>query len=373
MKILLLGEYSNVHWTLAKGLRRLGHQVTVISDGDGWKNYPCDISLRRTSTGWKGTLSYLARLLKNLPAMKGYDVVQLINPIFLELKAERMYFFYDYLRKYNRSVFMGAFGMDYYWVKTALDARTFRYSDFNIGAQIRKNADNTAFIAEWLEGPKGKLNRYIAEDCDGIVTGLYEYDVCYQSAFPDKTRYIPFPIDCESPGSFTRNPQGRKIRFFIGIQRTRDAYKGTDIMYKALLRAGRQYASKLEIMKAESIPFNEYQHMMDQSDILLDQLYSYTPAMNALQAMAKGMVVVGGGEEENYLILDEKELRPIINVVPDEEDVYRKLEQLVLHPEQIPVLSEQSRKYIARHHDHLKVAEKYIEFWSGRLQTHTES
>ena len=37
MKVLLLGEYSNVHWTLAQGLRALGHSVTVASDGDSWK------------------------------------------------------------------------------------------------------------------------------------------------------------------------------------------------------------------------------------------------------------------------------------------------------------------------------------------------
>ena len=40
MKILLLGEYSNVHNTLADGLRALGHEVTVASNGDFWKNYP---------------------------------------------------------------------------------------------------------------------------------------------------------------------------------------------------------------------------------------------------------------------------------------------------------------------------------------------
>ena len=38
MKILLIGEYSNVHHTLALGLKALGHEVTVASDGDGWKN-----------------------------------------------------------------------------------------------------------------------------------------------------------------------------------------------------------------------------------------------------------------------------------------------------------------------------------------------
>ena len=39
MRILLLGEYSNVHATLALGFRKLGHEVTVASNGDFWKNY----------------------------------------------------------------------------------------------------------------------------------------------------------------------------------------------------------------------------------------------------------------------------------------------------------------------------------------------
>ena len=47
MRILLIGEYSNVHNTLAKGLQALGHDCVVASDGDHWKNYPRDIDLRR--------------------------------------------------------------------------------------------------------------------------------------------------------------------------------------------------------------------------------------------------------------------------------------------------------------------------------------
>ena len=50
MRILLIGEYSNVHWTLACGLRQLGHQVTVLSNGDFWKDYP----LPRASSGLVG-------------------------------------------------------------------------------------------------------------------------------------------------------------------------------------------------------------------------------------------------------------------------------------------------------------------------------
>ena len=90
MKILLIGEYSNVHWTLARGLRMLGHEVTVLSNGDFWKDYPRDINLVRVPSKWGG-IRYLARLLSLLPRLRGYDVVQLINPMFLELKAERIF------------------------------------------------------------------------------------------------------------------------------------------------------------------------------------------------------------------------------------------------------------------------------------------
>ena len=49
MRILLLGEFSNIHWTLAEGLRHFGHEVCVVSDGNHWKNYPRDIDLYRAT------------------------------------------------------------------------------------------------------------------------------------------------------------------------------------------------------------------------------------------------------------------------------------------------------------------------------------
>ena len=124
---------------------------------------------------------------------------------------------------------------------------------------------------------------------------------------------------------------------------------------------------------AEGVPFAEYQHIMDESDVILDQLYSYTPAMNALLAMSKGIVVVGGGEPENYEILNEHELRPIINVQPNYDSVRHELEQLVLHPERVPELKRQSMEYIRRHHDYQKVARQYEQFYQSVIQAPTSS
>lgn len=366
MRILLLGEYSNVHWTLAEGLRHHGHEVVVVSDGDGWKNYPRNISLHRTSNRLLPTLAFLARLMRALPKLRGYDVVQIINPVFVHLKAEKLLPIYRYLRRHNKKVFMGAFGVDYFWVKCGLDGHTFRYSDFNIGKQLRHNADNDREIADWLNGAKGKLNLQIAADCDGIVSGLYEYDACYRRSFPEKTKFIPFPIDVQSITPKVRSCDDGRVNFFIGIQKKRNEYKGTDIMLRSLQRLQAEYPDRVQIEKAESVPFAVYRQMMDDSHVILDQLYSYTPAMNALQAMAQGLVVVGGGEPENYEILHETELRPIINVLPDEEDVYRRLKELALHPEKLARLSADSRRYVERHHDHIKVAQEYLDFWASK-------
>ena len=359
MKILLIGEYSNVHNTLASGLRQLGHKVTVISNGDFWKNYPRDIDVARTP-GKLGGIKLMLKLWTLLPKMRGYDVVQLINPMFFELKPERLFFFYRYLRNHNKRVFLGAFGMDYYWVYTCTYKKPLRYSDFNFGEKVRTDESAIKEQQDWIGTAKEQLNKLIAQDCDGIITGLYEYHACYQPVFPDKTNFIPFPMASLASDIKTND----KLRIFVGISKERSVYKGTDIMLRAAEDLVQKYPTKVDIIKAEGVPFAEYQHKMDHSDVLLDQLYAYTPAMNALLAMSKGIIVVGGGEPENYEILGETELRPIVNVLPNYESVYHELEQLILHPERIPVLKRQSIEYIKKHHDFVKVAMQYLDFWN---------
>lgn len=363
MKILLIGEYSNVHATLAEGLRAIGHQVTVISNGDFWKNYPRNIDVARPN-GKLGGILLMAKLYALLPKLRGYDIVQLINPIFFELKAERLFFFYDYLRQHNKKVFLGAFGMDYYWVHECTYNKPLRYSDFNFGNQVRKDEDAINAQHDWLGTAKERLNKMIAKDCDGIITGLYEYQVCYEPYFSDKTRFIPYPV--KMPDCPIDNEPHDKLRLFIGISKKRSVYKGTDIMQKAAEAIAAKYPQQVVLQIASGVPYAQYEQMLNASDVILDQLYSYTPAMNALLAMSKGIVVVGGGEPENYDILNEKELRPIVNVEPCYDSVYHELEQLVLHPERLPEFKRQSMEYIRKHHDYITVARQYEQFYKEK-------
>ena len=317
MKILLLGEFSNVHTTLAKGLRQLGHEVTLASDGDGWKDYPRDVDLRRPSLGALSSAAYFCRLIKKFRQFRGYDIVQLINPIFLPLRAERMGVFYKYLRRHNRRIVLGAFGMDHYYVKACLDCKTFRYSDFNFGNTIRHSEENDIFVRDWLNGSKGRLHEQMAADCDAIVSGLYEYHAALAACgVTDKVCFIPFPIELPERATARKHVAGDPVRFFIGIQQSRSEYKGTDIMYRALKRVGERYPEGCSI----------------------------------------------------DAVFDEKELRPIVNVQPDEEDVYRQLCRLVeRRDELLPRLSAESREYIRRHHEYVAVARRYEELYKEIL------
>lgn len=364
MKILLLGECSNLHWTLAQGLRKSGHEVTVVSDGSKWMGNERDISLVRDGYDVKSTIKYLFDIYKNRDKLKGYDVVQIKSPLFFDLKAKRNLQLYKYLKKNNDKVFLGAFSSDYFWVKVCMDKKTFRYSDYFIGDKPTNIPLADTLAAGWLHTDKKDVNIEMADTCDGIVACLYEYYMAYEKDYPEKLTFIPEPINLDELTFVERNPASRKIRFFIGIQKDRSQLKGTDIMYKALQKIEAKYPDQCEIVKVESVPYHEYIKIMSESDVILDQLYSYTPGMNALAAMAQGITAVGGGEPEMYELLGEVENKPVINVLPTEEDVYDKLESLIKNKDRLHESSKNSFLFIRKHHDYLNVAQEYVKAWS---------
>ena len=81
MNILLLGEFSGVHAGLKEGLSALGHEITLASTSDGYKKIRgADISFDPKLSGIAGKIENRLRPLAALPRLRGFDVVQLINP-----------------------------------------------------------------------------------------------------------------------------------------------------------------------------------------------------------------------------------------------------------------------------------------------------
>ena len=360
MKILLIGEYSNLHWTLAKGLKALGHKVVVASDGCGWQNNCRDIDISLKGDSFYNKIKYRIDILRNIHKFKGYDVVQVISPAFLKLNASDILKLFDYLKKHNRKLFLGAFGTDFYYTKACLENK-FRYSDFMIpGIKDKLPEDNIS----WTKSPLKELNETIAEKSDGIISCLYEYKVAYDNTWGYKSEYIPLPIDTDKIKP-TAQYDG-KAKFFMGIQKSKAHLKGCDVMSEILNEVCLQHKDKCEFKTVVSLPYSSYMEIMNGCNILVDQLYSYSPGMNGLLGMAKGMATISGGEPEIYSVLGETENRPIINLTPDRDDIYNKFTTLVENIDSIEEIGRNSRKFLEKHHNYIDVAMKYIDFWRSR-------
>lgn len=365
MKILLLGEASNLHWTLAEGLRALGHDVTVASNGSNWMNNQRDISLIRNSHNVFDSIKYIGNILRYLPHFTNYDIVQIKNPIFLDLKPKKNKLIYKFLKANNQKLFLDALATDYYYALLCKNKNFFRYSDFYPNKESEIVGDRKKVMDNWLSSPLKDLNIEIAENSNGIIACLYEYYVPYENIYKEKLAYIPIPINISNHKPKSIKSNFEQVNFFIGIQHNRAADKGTDILYEVLQEVKEKYPKECQIKKVVSVPLQQYNQIMYESDVLIDQLYSYTPATNALGAMAKGIIAVSGAEPEYYDFIGEHDLKPIINVLPDRNDIFKKLENLILNRAGIPLMAQNSRRFVIKHHDHIRVAQQYLDFWES--------
>jgi glycosyltransferase involved in cell wall biosynthesis len=176
--------------------------------------------------------------------------------------------------------------------------------------------------------------------------------------------YGGIPIDTDHITPHHPDAEPEKVRFFIGIQRDRTVVKGTDRLLAAVQAVHAKYADLCEVEVVESVPYNEYLSRMSHSHVILDQLYSYTPATNALLGMAHGLVAVSGAEPEYYQLIGETENHPIVNVSPlVEGDIEAKLEWIIKNKSQLPALSRASRAFVEKHNAARTVASRYLAFW----------
>lgn len=372
MKILFLGDASNLHNTLAVALRRMGHDAVVVSDGSKWMNTSRNIDLSR-GDGFVGAVDYVLKVMKLLPKMRGFDVVHLVNPVFLQLRPQKVRLVLDYLKRNNRSLFLSALGSDYDVVKACMEGKTLAYSEYMLGDKPTDYMRSVESIGErrnsWLAEPMRQYHRYFIEQIDGAVACLYEYYKIYSNIIPEKLAYGGIPIDVDGIEPHYLEHEPKRLRLFIGIQRGRDVFKGTDRLLAAAKHVVARMPDLCELDVVENVPYAEYVARMRNSHVILDQLYSYTPATNALLAMAQGLVAVSGAEDDYYDFIGEASCRPIINVSPlVKGDIENKIEWLVENKAQLPALSRMSREFVVKHNDSTLVARRHLDFWSERLK-----
>lgn len=366
MKILFIGEASYLHNTLRKGMMEQGHKVTIVSDGNSYHDSYRDIDIHRNMRWSKlGGILMLIRILLLLPRLTGYDVVQLVHPsVCIPLRPRIVTWIIRYwLKPMNKCLVMGCFGDDSI-VLTRQNSGVLKYCDTYWNGSMQNCEQNRERIKAAQTPEVERNNKEVAMMADALVACLYEYYVCYDMPpYSSRLHYLPLPIDNVS--NEPRHGHSGKLKVLIGIQPKRDYIKGAKRIARLLHMLDEQMPGRMDIKEVEGMPYEEYCRLLAETDVLVDQLYSYTPSMNSLAAMARGTVVIGGGEEDYYRFINEKSLRPIINVRPDvsDDENLANLRNALFTEGNIERLSRESIDFVKQYHDYRIVTKEYIKLY----------
>ncbi len=375
MKILLLGEYSHLHNTLKKGLSLLGHEAVLVGDGDGFKNFPVDISIKPHFTnnffGRKlkvglfkitridlGELERGIRFCFLLNKFKDFDVVQLINekPIKTTPFLER--FLLKKVFKNNSKIFLLSCGVDFISVEYLLQKK-FRYSLMDPLFKDPALKNEYRYVFNYIKEGHKKTHQLVYKNIEKVIASDIDYVLPLRN---HELFYglIPNPINCETI-DYNELIIKDKIILFLGINRGTYSKKGIPFFEEAISIIEKKYGDKVKVIIAENIPYSDYLKLYKEAHILLDQVNAYDQGYNALEAMASGKVVFTGAEKEfleHYHIAEDE---VCINALPNSIKIADKLSWLIENPNKIIEIGENARNFIEEHHHYKKVAAEYLE------------
>ncbi|MDE6669478.1 MAG: hypothetical protein K2K26_07330 [Muribaculaceae bacterium] len=367
MKILFLGDYSNLHACLAKELRSRGHEVTVVSDGGRYMRTEADVMLDRRPGTW-GTLRYLIDITRLWSKLKGFDVVQLINPHFAALRPERLRPLLKKLKSNNGSLFLTLAGDDHFFVKACTTSDIFRFSEFRIGTRRTEFAMRESIRESgWMLPEVADFNQEVYDTVDGAMSVLPEYDMASRPVLGEKLVFTNIPIDL-STLPYTPLPEigDGPLRILIGLRKAMEIQKGTAQMVKIVEDMARRNPRRFVLDIVNSIPLTEYLQHIQQNHIVLDQMYSYSPATNALQTMALGRIAGSGGQQEFYRTIGWTDTEPVLRLDPS-VNIEDRLWHLLRNPKEMQQRSLIGRRLVEQNNDVSTVADRFEQHWQNIL------
>ncbi|TVZ53433.1 glycosyltransferase [Dokdonia sp. Hel_I_53] len=377
MRILLIGEYSRLHNSLKEGLLGLGHQVTIVGSGDGFKNYPVDITLKlgfqkglkkklrlailKLTTIDIAAVDLRGKFQKHKSKLSGYDVVQLINESSFQTTPELELETAKFLKEHNKKLFLLSCGTDHISVTHAFSNELL----YTIATPYKegKIEENSFYpTLKYLKPEYKKLSEELYELIDGVISTDMDYHLPLVN-HPKYLGLIPNPINVDILPYKSLNITG-EIRIFHGINRTNYFKKGNDLFEAALDIIQKKYPNKVSVITVESLPYTEYIKTYNDSHILLDQIYSHDQGYNALEAMAKGKVVFTGAGK-HFLKYHNLDHTVAIDATPSVEDLVKSLETLIEHPEKLDNISKNARAFIEEQHNYITIAQQYLDVWNN--------
>ena len=378
MKILLVGEYNASHFTLKEGLVHLGHEVTVVGLGDGFKNRKVDVNFKKPYV--TGAKEFFKRVIYKLfqvdlnsksikkqfyahqELFKGNDIVQFINENSFGTVPEVEQELLEFIFTHNKKCFLLSCGTDHLSVKYAMEGG-FDYSIATPYLEKRGTEADFLHMTQYIRPDFKALHQYIFKNIEGVIASDLDYHIPLVG-HPKYIGMVPNPVNLskfEYKAPFIED----RVVIFHGIHNNNYYKKGNDIFEEALEIVHKTHSDKIEVVTVRSVPYAEYIRLFDNCHILLDQVFAYDQGFNALEAMAKGKVVFTGAEKEFLDYYDLQEDEVAINALPNAQAIADKLIWLVDHPTKILEIAQNARAFVEKEHDHVLAAKRYFEKWMG--------
>lgn len=368
--IILLGDYSSVHLELSNALKEKKIDVVLMSDGDSYKKLNCDIELPRIKiykskvvnrvlfafrfTGLFGVVNFF-KVKGNLDKIGNIKVVQIINPVVIpSLGAIGNILLIRYIRKRADVFSMCALGDDYHWVKSCLNKR-FKYSAIDrVFSDGVRGVIKHLYILKYVYSPLYMLLDFYAQHkVDMIIPGLMDYKIAY-GKHKKLTRIINLPI---SDKNFqvpvkTQYP----VKIFHAWQEGKESRKGNDLLNNMVVRyIDNNGKDRVQYEIVSNLPYNEYLKKYKESDIILDQVYSYDRGVTGALGMAAGKLVVSGFEEGDFVYG--------VNAVPDQEQLYSNFCKVMESLDKIDEIKWNAYNYAKSNYSSSDVCDSYLKIW----------
>lgn len=365
MKILLFGEFSGFFNCLKEGLKSLGHEVTLVSEGNGYKDYPSDfrydMHFLKKMGKFKTPLMY-ANLWLQRYRLRGYDIVFFVDPNFISKRVSFNSGLYRYMIKHNRASFLSGAGdtaiMSRYWINS--NEKYYSYINGTLN-----DAKKTGGILLYPNDSLEKWEDELMCSVDGYIPIWYEYAQPFRHySSLRQTIRIPIPLK-----NFEYKPNiiKDKIVFFHGVP-SREEAKGTPYIREAFERMEKKHVDVAEFHCAGGLPFNEYMDLISRTNVVVDDAQSYSIAMNGLFSMAKGKIIMGGAEPEGNKELGIDGVNPVFNITNDVDQICSQIEYIIEHKDKIEEWGLASRKFVEKYHDHIEIAKQYERIFKQALE-----
>lgn len=371
MHVLLAGEFSGLHNHLKRGLAHHGVEATTLNTNDAWKQFPSDILLR-SSAPWPFQIlsdELGLKLLSYANRSERFDAVQLINPIIAN--SIKLQLVLNTLRPHKRAIlkllehspksFLLGAGDDKYYFAACRNS-AFEYNPLPTALKYDMPLWKRIYSQSWTRNVLCEWNVQLANRVSGIIPCAYEYAVAYsQSGLGNVRPLIRFPFFLDNIAI----PQRKRVGPVRVLHTpTRSGFKGSALILEAfeLLKS---HHKRVDLIVGHPQNIRNYGDVLQSVDVVVDQVYSYSYAMNALYSLAHGRVVLTGFEPAARELLRVSDCDAILNLKPEVQQIAETIMTAVERVESDRELPEKARHFVEEFHCAKRIAKEYISAWTS--------